>query len=96
MDMEHFTLTYAGVMDVMRDLKRLGAHNVALARARGLTGKTRFARFHAAYQACTQNGTIPATYEAVYGHAWAPEAGSKRVRDGIAAIPVGRIGRRQP
>lgn len=91
MDMEAFTLTYADVRGVMRDIKQLGAHNVAVSRARGLTGKVRFARFRAAYEALAQDGKIPATYEAVYGHAWAPE--TEPMRDGVAAIPVGRIGR---
>lgn len=94
MDMETFTLTYNDVRGVMRDIKQLGAHNVATSRARGLTGKVRYARFRAAYEAQAQNGKIPATYEAVYGHAWVPETGS--ARDGIAAIPVNRIGRRRP
>jgi malonyl-CoA O-methyltransferase len=94
MDMEPFTLTYASVLEVMRDIKQLGAHNVALNRTRGLTGKARFARFRAAYESLAQNGKIPATYEAVYGHAWVSETGAARSRDGFAAVPVGRIGRR--
>ena len=94
MDMEAFTLTYPDVRGVMRDIKQLGAHNVAVSRPRGLTGKMRFARFRAAYEALAQNGKIPATYEAVYGHAWAPE--TKPARDGIATIPVDRIGRSRP
>ena len=96
MDMETFTLTYSGVLDVMRDIKHLGAHNAALTRARGLTGKARFARFRAAYEACAREGKIPATYETVYGHAWAPETESPRSPEGEAVIPVSRIGRRRP
>ena len=96
MDMEQLTLTYVDVMGVMRDLKQIGAHNAAVSRARGLTGKMRFARFRAAYESQTRDGRIPATYEVVYGHAWAPEAGQLRAHDGVAAIPVGRIGRRSP
>ena len=94
MDMESFTLTYAGVMEVMRDIKQLGAHNVALNRTRGLTGKARFARFRAAYESRALNGKIPATYEAVYGHAWVAETEPAHARDGFAVVPVGRIGRR--
>jgi malonyl-CoA O-methyltransferase len=94
MDMERFTLTYANVIEAMLDIKRLGAHNVAKARIRGLTGKERFARFRAAYESQIRDGSIPATYEAVYGHAWMPESKQVGSRDGIAVIPVGRIGRR--
>jgi malonyl-CoA O-methyltransferase len=94
MDMEQLTLTYADVTDVLRDIKQLGAHNVAVSRARGLTGKTRFARFREAYESQARDGKIPATYEVVYGHAWAPEGGLARAREGVTAIPVGRIGRR--
>ena len=94
MDMEPFTLTYASVLEVMRDIKQLGAHNVALNRTRGLTGKARFARFRTAYESLAQNGKIPATYEAVYGHAWVPETEAVQARDGIAVIPIGRVGRR--
>jgi len=94
MDMEPFTLTYASVLEVMRDIKQLGAHNVALNRTRGLTGKARFARFRTAYESLAQNGKIPATYEAVYGHAWVPETEPAHSRDGFAVVSVGRIGRR--
>lgn len=94
MDMESFTLTYDGVLEVMHDIKQLGAHNVALNRSRGLTGKARFARFRAAYESLAQKGKIPATYEAVYGHAWVPESAPAPSRDGMAVVPVGRIGRR--
>ena len=94
MDMEPFTLTYDSVVDVMRDIKQLGAHNVALSRSRGLTGKTRFARFRTAYESLARDGKIPATYEAVYGHAWTPDTGADRAPDGVAVVPLGRIGRR--
>ena len=92
MDVERVTMMYGDVMEVLHDLKGLGAHNMAAARARGLTGKTRFARFRTAYEALAQNGRIPATYEVVYGHAWTPE--TERARDGVAVVPVQRIGRR--
>jgi len=92
MDVERVTMLYADVMEVLRDLKGLGAHNMATTRARGLTGRTRFARFRAAYEALARDGKIPATYEVVYGHAWTPE--TERARDGVAVVPVQRIGRR--
>lgn len=92
MDVERFTLTYRHVRDLLADLKHIGSRNAAQGRARGLTGKARFARFKSAYQALARDGRIPATYEAVYGHAWSPLA-PRRAADG--AVPVAWIGRRR-
>lgn len=96
MDMEHFTLTYADVMALMRDLKNLGAHNAARDRMHGLTGKQRFTRFKQAYQARATDGRIPATYEVVYGHAWVPQAKppARATAGSEVVVPVNRIGRR--
>jgi len=73
MDVDRLTMTYPNVEQVLQDLKALGASNAAYGRARALTGKARYARFKAAYEALARDGRIPATYEVVYGHAWAPE-----------------------
>ncbi len=78
MDVEHFTLTYPGVRHLLQDLKYIGAHNIARDRNPGLTGKTHFARFEAAYDSMRQQGLIPASYEAVYGHAWKPVTGHRQ------------------
>ena len=51
LDVERFTLTYAEVRDLMRDLKDIGAHNANAGRPRGLTGKGTLARMTAAYEA---------------------------------------------
>ena len=93
MDREEMVLTYADVMEVLRDLKNIGAHNVASGRHRGLTGKNLFKRFQAAYRAMAQDGRIQASYEVVYGHAWAPE-NARHGRAGPAVVPVSHIGRR--
>lgn len=92
LDVERLTLTYGEVMDVLRDLKRLGAHNAAVQRARGLTGKRQFARFRAAYETMRAGGRIPATYETVYGNAWAPESAPAA---GVMTVPVASIQRRR-
>lgn len=94
LDVERFTLTYPDVLGVLRDLKRLGAHNAARDRSRGLTGRQRFAAFRAAYERLRVDGRIPATYETVYAHAWAPTA--SRAVDGVATIPVSQLRRRPP
>ncbi len=72
MDAEMFTLTYPDVYKLMRELKAIGAHNVTSGRPRGLTGKQRIRRFEQAYEKFRANDVLPASYEVVYGHAWAP------------------------
>jgi len=91
MDAERLTLTYGQLRDLMRDLKVLGAGNATRARPRGLTGPRRLAAVEAAYEAFRREGRLPATYEVVYGHAWAPH---QRPVEGGVAIPVSAITRR--
>ena len=72
MDVEHVTLTYDDVFGLMRDLKRIGAHNVTAGRSRGLTGRRRLDALSRAYERWRRDGRLPATYEVVYGTAWTP------------------------
>jgi malonyl-CoA O-methyltransferase len=95
MDVERFTLTYAEVRDLMRDLKDMGAHNANAGRPRGLTGKGTLARMTAAYEAFRKDGRLPATYEVVYGQAWCPVAPPRRKGlPGEVVVSIGKIGRR--
>jgi len=73
MDMEQVTLTYADVETLMRELKAIGAHNVAVGRSRGLTGRGAFDDLRRRYDGLRRNGRLPATFEVVYGHCWKPE-----------------------
>lgn len=99
MDVERLTVTYARVLDVLRDLKAIGAHNAAQARTPGLTGKRRFGAFRAAYEAmAVPDGRIPVSYEVIHGHAWAPSRqveGERRAGTPIA-VPLTRLGRGRP
>jgi malonyl-CoA O-methyltransferase len=72
LDMERYILTYLDVRRVTADLKATGAHNSTRGRPKGLTGRRQFAALQAAYEAFRQDGRLPATYEVVFGHAWAP------------------------
>jgi malonyl-CoA O-methyltransferase len=72
LDVERFTLQYLDVRKVAADLKATGAHNSTAARARGLTGPRKFAAMQTAYEQFRQDGRLPATYEVVFAHAWAP------------------------
>lgn len=97
MDVERLTLTYPDVPSLLRDLKRLGAHNAAQGRHHGLTGKARFARFVEAYELQRREGRIPVSYEAVFGHAWVPERKptSSRRADGSFAFSVDQLQKRR-
>ncbi len=72
MDMEYLTLTYADVRTLMRELKAIGAHNVAAGRNRALTGKNVLAQIEQRYEAFRRDARLPATFEVIYGHAWKP------------------------
>ncbi len=72
MDMEYLTLTYADVRTLMRELKAIGAHNVAAGRERGLTGKRVLKEIESRYESFRQDARLPATFEVIYGHAWKP------------------------
>ncbi len=94
MDMEQITLTYETVRDLMRDLKAIGAHNVTAGRPRGLGGRTVLAAVERSYESMRRDGVLPATYEVVYGHAWAPVGGPERTADGHAVVQFHRRGAR--
>lgn len=72
-DRDVITVTYPVVKGLLQDLKAIGANNATLGRNRGLTGKQRLQAFYQAYEHYRlADGLYPATYEVVFGHAWAP------------------------
>jgi malonyl-CoA O-methyltransferase len=95
MDVERYSLTYAGAGDLMRDLKAIGARNANAGRPRGLTGKGALTAMIEAYESYRRDGRLPATYEVVYGQAWCPnEPPRSRRAAGEVVVPFSRIGRR--
>ena len=78
LDVERFTLSYADVGRVAADLKATGARNAAPSRRRGLSSPRKFAAMQAAYEQFRQDGRLPATYEVVFAHAWAPATSARR------------------
>jgi malonyl-CoA O-methyltransferase len=72
MDMEYLTLTYTDVRGLMRELKAIGAHNVAAGRNRGLTAKRTLKEIELRYESFRRESRLPATFEVIYGHAWKP------------------------
>lgn len=97
-DVEHLTLTYTELPDLLRDLKRVGAQNQTQGRPRTLTGRSAFRQLRLRYESFrSADGLLPATYEVVYGHAWrAPEIKGAREprRSGETRIPVTAIRRK--
>ena len=75
MDTERLTLEYPDVMSLMRELKGIGAHNVASKRKHGLTGKKRLQDMLQAYEPFRRGDRYPASYEIIYGTAFAPRDG---------------------
>lgn len=78
MDAEHIVMTYEDCHSLIKDLKALGAGNSDTRRAKGLTGKGKFKKMISAYEKFREHGRLPATYEIIYGHAWAPLQESSR------------------
>lgn len=85
MDTERLTVTYREARTLMQDLKHLGAHNVTAGRPRGLTGQRRLQRVLQAYESYRLDGLLPASYEVVYGHAWAPH---DKQPDGVVEVEL--------
>jgi malonyl-CoA O-methyltransferase len=81
LDVERYTLCYADVRSLARDLQAVGARNATAGRPKGLTGPHKFGLMQAAYEAFRQDGRLPATYEVVFGQAWAPAAPRRPTAD---------------
>lgn len=84
MDAENFTLTYLDAYKLMRDLKAVGARNAVVGRNHSLTGKQHLKAMIEEYEKYRCDGVLPATYEVVYGHAWAPEPGGQGESVGVS------------
>jgi malonyl-CoA O-methyltransferase len=101
LDTDAHVLHYADAHALMHSLRRLGARNAARARARGLTSPRRLqAMIHAYEQLRTAQG-VPASYEVLYGAAFAPKAGQRPPpravpdRTGEHVVPAGTLVRRR-
>ena len=78
LDVFRYTLTYSEPRKLLEELQGLGATNADRARTRGLTGKGRYQRMLAAYEAMRVDGRVPASWEVVSAHAWGPPVGQPR------------------
>lgn len=92
MEMEFITLTYADLGSMLRELKAIGADTVLEGRRMGLMGRRLWQRVSDNYERLRRDGRLPATFEVIYGHAW---AGRKdRLEDGRQVIEL-KIRRRR-
>lgn len=98
MDLDHFTLTYPSIEQLVADLSALGLRNALAARSKGLTTPRRWQLVRSEYQKLADaEGRLPATWEVAYGHAWGT-AGQAQIADtsGEIRVPItaGAIPRR--
>lgn len=84
MDMEMLTLAYAGLDDLIGDLRAAGGSNAARGRPRGLSGRREWAAARAAYERLRRDGRLPASFEIIQGHAW--KAAPRTTEDGRAIM----------
>jgi malonyl-CoA O-methyltransferase len=93
LDVERFTLSYTDVSRVAADLKATGARNASPERRKGLSSPRKFARMQAAYEQFREDGRLPATYEVVFAHAWAPATNWSRNRPDGAEVSLQELKR---
>ena len=94
METEYLTVPYDDVMTLMRDLKGIGASNSHSARARGMFGRRSLTALQAAYESERgADGKLPATYEVIYGHAWAIESRRREPQE-VHTFPLEKLRRR--
>jgi len=92
LDVDRIEVDYPDARALMRDLKCIGAHNVTAGRPRTLTGRARLARMEHAYEDYRRAGSLPATYEVIYGASWGAAAAA-RAAAGETLIAPGSIRR---
>jgi malonyl-CoA O-methyltransferase len=87
-DMEMLTLTYAELEDLLRDLRANGAGNAMRDRARGMLSRGRLERARRRYERWRREGTLPASFEVIYGHAWKTPSNRLAMPDGRRVIEL--------
>jgi malonyl-CoA O-methyltransferase len=108
MDQETLTVTYKSPQSLLADVRRWGAYPFARNEAgEGAAGRGGYSnglagslarRLHAALIAALEarrreDGTIPLTFEVIYGHAW--KAVPRKTAEGHGIVRLEDIGRRR-
>lgn len=91
MDMDMMTLTYNDALQVMKDLKSIGANTPVNNKANGLVTPGKLQKVIDQYESFRREGILPASYEIVYGHAWKAESNKNRKPAGEIKIPLETI-----
>ncbi|MCH9769695.1 MAG: methyltransferase domain-containing protein [Gammaproteobacteria bacterium] len=89
-DMEQLTFQYNKVKHLCQDLKAAGLTNIHPQRQRGLLPKNTWQKMCENYQA-QYNEILPASFEIIYIHAWAPKQLMAKAVNGEVVIPVSHI-----
>jgi malonyl-CoA O-methyltransferase len=87
MEAEVISLRYAKVDDLLADLRSIGANVTARGHRNGLLTAHALQCLRDAYEGYRDNGTLPASYEIIYGHAWKTAAEKKR-DEGVGEVRV--------
>ena len=100
MDRDLRVLHYPDAGALMAGLRQVGAGNAAADRRRTLTGRGRLARMNEHYEQRRTGAGLPASWEAIYGAAFAPARGAGEFGGtaghlaGEVRVAVASIGRR--
>lgn len=94
LDVEHLTLTYASVKQLLHDVKLQGLNTFQMPTRKTLTGKMRWQRMINAYEEFRIDGRIPAHVEVTFGYAIAPFEKNTSDKLGEVAIPLHHLRRR--
>ncbi len=92
LDIDRLQVNYSDCDDIFADLTAVGGRNALVQRARGLTGKHRFARMKSALQAGAVDGKMTFELELVFGHCWGagPKMDPSNYRIDAQRIPIRR------
>jgi NADH dehydrogenase [ubiquinone] 1 alpha subcomplex assembly factor 5 len=93
-DVETVTVTYAGLMPLLVDLRAMGEANILDARLRRPTRRAVIARAAALYQEkfAMPDGRIPASFRLIFLTGWAPhESQQQPARRGSGTINLGEV-----
>jgi malonyl-CoA O-methyltransferase len=95
LDVEHVTVNYSSLAELMRDLKATGEGNATAGRPPGLSTPRQIKALAEAYESNRSADGLPATYEVVYGHAWATAPRQRQTLNGETLVPIDSLRTRQ-